>query len=499
MAADGPERRSPPRRGAAAPLKGASKVRDSYESPLTERWGSSEMSAIFSPDRKFRAWRALWIALARCEQSLGLPIADAQIAEMQKYRDDINYADAEAREKETFHDVMSHVWAYGLQCPKAKPIIHLGATSAYVGDNTDLMLMRDALALLGGRVTAVVSALADFAAKHRATPTLAFTHFQPAQLTTIGKRATLWIQDLLFDLASIERLKRDMPFLGAKGTTGTQASFLALFEGDRAKVKALDRMVANEMGFHKLLDVSGQTYPRKIDYMVLSALSGLAQSAAKFANDLRLLSHLQEIEEPFGSKQIGSSAMAYKRNPIRAERMVSLARHVMSLAANGAHTAANQWFERTLDDSANRRIAIPEAFIAADVILGTFHYVASGLVVNDFVIAAHVRNELPFMATENILMAAVKAGGDRQELHEIIRAASHEAAATVKAGGENNLLERLRSKVEFKPVASKFDGIADPALFTGMSAEQVDDYLSRIVRPLLSTRTALPPKEAPSV
>jgi adenylosuccinate lyase len=457
------------------------------------------MSAIFSPDRKFRTWRTLWIALARSEKSLGLPITGAQIAEMESCRDDINYADAEAREKETFHDVMSHVWAYGLQCPKAKPIIHLGATSAYVGDNTDLLLMRDALALLAGRITAVVSSLADFAAKHRATATLAFTHFQPAQLTTVGKRATLWIQDLLFDLALVERLQRDMPFLGAKGTTGTQASFLALFEGDRAKVKALDRMVANEMGFHKLLDVSGQTYPRKIDYMVLSALSGLAQSAAKFANDLRLLSHLQEIEEPFGSKQIGSSAMAYKRNPMRTERMVSLARHVVSLAANAAHTASNQWFERTLDDSANRRIAIPEGFIASDVILSAYHYVASGLVVNDEVIAAHVRRELPFMATENILMAAVKAGGDRQELHEIIRARSLEAAAAVKSGGENNLLERLRARHEFESVVSKFGELAEPARFTGMSAEQVDDYLSKVVRPLLSTRAALPPKEAPSV
>jgi len=457
------------------------------------------MSEIFSPDRKFRTWRALWIALARSEKALGLPVTGEQIAEMEKSRDDINYDDAEARERETFHDVMSHVYAYGLQCPKAKPIIHLGATSAYVGDNADLIVIRNALRLVAGRIAALVAALADFAGEHRSMPTLAFTHFQPAQLTTVGKRACLWVQDLLFDLDTIDRIAREMPFLGAKGTTGTQASFLALFDGDAGKVVELDRLVAEEMSFERLLDVSGQTYPRKIDYAVLAALSGVAQSAAKFSNDLRLLAHLQEVEEPFGEKQVGSSAMAYKRNPIRAERVVGLARHVITLAANAAHTAANQWFERTLDDSSNRRITIPEAFLAVDVILTTCHYVASGLAVNPDVIAAHVRRELPFMATEDILMEAVKAGGDRQQLHELIRRASHEAAARVKSGGENDLLERLTGIREFTSVAGKFQAIADPAKFTGMSAVQVESFLSKVVRPGLKRHTPMPPDEPPAV
>lgn len=474
-------------------------MRDSYESPFTTRWASKEMSRIFSPDRKFRTWRALWIALARAEKTLGLAITDEQIAEMVRWRDEINYADAEARERETFHDVMSHVHAYGLQAKTARPIIHLGATSAYVGDNTDLILMRDALALVEARLTAVMSAMADFSGKYRATPTLAFTHFQPAQLTTVGKRAALWLQDLMFDLDAVKRLRRELPFLGAKGTTGTQASFLQLFDGDSEKVKALDRAVADEMGFERLLDVSGQTYPRKLDYTVLAVLSGIAQSASKFANDLRLLAHLQEIEEPFGKSQIGSSAMAYKRNPLRSERIVGIARHVMSLAADPAHTAASQWFERTLDDSANRRISIPEGFLGVDVILSAYHYLAAGLVVNEEVIAAHVRRELPFMATENILMEAVKAGGDRQALHEVIREASHQAAARVKAGGANDLLERLAEVPEFARVKGTFAQIADPARFIGRSAEQVDEFVGGVIRPLLASSAPPAPLERPSV
>ena len=485
--------------GASDTLLRGDVVRNVYENPLTERWGSKEISEIFSPDRKFRTWRALWIALAESQKALGLKITAGQISEMKKFRDRINYREAQAREKETFHDVMSHVWAYGLQCPKAKPIIHLGATSAYVGDNTDLVLLREALRIIAGRIAAVAAALAKFAKRYRALPTLAFTHFQPAQLTTVGKRATLWIQDLLFDIDEVDRLAREMPFLGVKGTTGTQASFLALFDGDDRKVEALDRMVAREMGFARSIDVSGQTYPRKIDYFVLSALSGVAQSASKFATDLRLLAHLQEVEEPFGKKQIGSSAMAYKRNPMQSERVVSLARHVMSLAANAAHTAAGQWFERTLDDSANRRITIPEAFLAVDVILSTCHYIAAGLVVNEDVIASHVARELPFMATENILMEAVKAGGDRQELHEVIRQASHEAARKVKSGGENDLLARLAAGPEFAAVTGRLEEIIRPERFTGRSAKQVDAFLAGRVRAALRKHKPMPPGERPPV
>ena len=474
-------------------------MRNEYENPLVSRWGSREMSEIFSPDRKFRTWRRLWIALAKAEKSLGLPITDEQIAELERFRDDVNYAEAEAREKETRHDVMAHVWAYGQQAPKAKPIIHLGATSAYVGDNTDLIVMREALSLIEKRIASTVKALSEFAMRYRALPTLAFTHFQPAQLTTVGKRACLWLQDLMFDLDNVSRLKAEMPFLGVKGTTGTQASFVALFNGDSAKVKALDRLVAKEMGFEKVLEVSGQTYPRKIDWFVLAAISGVAQSAAKFANDLRLLQHLQEVEEPFGKKQIGSSAMAYKRNPMQSERMVSLSRFVMNLAGNASDTAANQWFERTLDDSANRRLSIPEAFMASDVVLSTYHFVASGLVVNEQVIAAHVERELPFMATENILMEAVKAGGDRQELHEAIRKASHEAAARVKEGGENDLLTRLAANKDFGAVAKRFGEIADPAKFVGRSAEQVDEYVGGTVAKVLGRLGDVAAPQAPEV
>lgn len=472
---------------------------DAYQNPLVARWGAKEMAAIFSDDRKFSTWRALWIALAQAEKELGLAITREQIDEMKRFRDDINYADAQARERETFHDVMSHVYAYGLQCPKARPIIHLGATSVYVGDNTDLILMRDALELVAGRIAAVVSALSDFAGKFRALPTLAFTHLQPAQLTTVGKRACLWIQDLLLDLAEVERLKRELPFLGAKGTTGTQASFLALFEGDHEKVKALDRMVAGEMGFDRLLDVSGQTYTRKIDYMVLSALSGVAQSASKFSCDLRLLAHMKEIEEPFGKKQIGSSAMAYKRNPLRSERITGLCRYVISMAANPAHTAATQWLERTLDDSGNRRLAIPEAFLAVDVILRTYHYVGAGLVVNEEMIAANVARELPFMATENILMAAVKAGGDRQEIHELIRVESHKAAAKVKTGGRNDLLANLGSKLEAAGIKIPFDRMSEASSYVGRSPEQVDEFLDGPVAERLSAYGRPSGPEQPTV
>jgi adenylosuccinate lyase len=457
------------------------------------------MSAVFSPDRKFRTWRTLWIALAKAQKKLGLPITDEQIAEMEKFRDQINYKDAEEREARTFHDVMSHVYAFGLQCPKAKPIIHLGATSVYVGDNADLILMREALNQVASKTAAVVSTFADFAVKYKGLPTLAFTHFQPAQLTTVGKRACLWMQDFLLDLGEVERIAQSMPFLGAKGTTGTQASFLALFEGDHEKVKELDRTVAEEMGFDNLLPVSGQTYPRKIDYMVLSALSGVAQSASKFACDLRLLAHLKELEEPFGKGQIGSSAMAYKRNPMRSERINSLARYVISLAANPAQTAATQWFERTLDDSANKRLSVPQAFIATDVILSACHYIAAGLVVNEDVIGAHVRRELPFMASENVLMEAVKAGGDRQELHEEIRVASHRAAARVKAGGENDLLETLSEILDRFGLSAKFAGISDASKYTGRSAEQVDEYTGGEVRGRLSSYGAAGEPETPKV
>ena len=473
-------------------------MRDEYENPLVARWGAGEMSENFSSDRKFRTWRSLWIALAKAQRRLGLEISEEQISQMEKFRDEINYADAEARERETFHDVMSHVYAYGLQCPKARPIIHLGATSAYVGDNTDLVLMRRGLRLLSRRVAAVVSALSDFAREHRARPTLAFTHFQPAQLTTVGKRACLWIQDILFDLAELERLASQLPFLGAKGTTGTQASFLRLFEGDSQKVKELDRLVAGEMGFDRLIEVSGQTYPRKLDYMVLSALSGVAQSASKFAGDLRLLQHLGEVEEPFGKSQIGSSAMAYKRNPMRSERISSLSRYVVNMAANPAHTAAAQWFERTLDDSANRRLSIPEAFMAAEVILSTWHYVASGLVANEKVIERRVRAHLPFMATENILMDAVKAGGDRQELHELIRRESHAAAEKVNEGGENDLFDRLAAHEEFSRIVEKY-AEADPVEFTGRSGEQVEEFLEGTVAEKLGKYGDLAGPEAPEV
>jgi len=394
---------------------------DRYQSPLAERYASKEMQYIFSPDKKFRTWRKLWIALAESEKELGLNITDEQISELEAHKDDINYEDAKAREKEVRHDVMSHVYAYGLQCPKAKGIIHLGATSCYVGDNTDIIIMKEGLVLVRKKLLNVVNELAKFSDQYKALPTLAFTHFQPAQPTTVGKRATLWLSELLLDLEDLDHVIDTIKLLGSKGTTGTQASFLELFDGDHDKIRKIDKMIANKMGFEDCYAVSGQTYSRKVDTKVLNVLAGIAASAHKFSNDIRLLQHLKEIEEPFEKSQIGSSAMAYKRNPMRSERIASLANYVMVDALNPAITSATQWFERTLDDSANKRISVPEAYLAVDGILDLYLNVVDGLVVYDKVITKRLMSELPFMATENIMMDAVKAGGDRQELHEKIR------------------------------------------------------------------------------
>jgi len=457
---------------------------DVFRDPVVERYASDEMSATFSARKKFSTWRRLWVALARAEQKLGLDITDDQIVEMEKFVDEVNFAEAEAREREVRHDVMAHVHAYGLQARKARPIIHLGATSCYVGDNADLILMRDALTIIRRRLVNVIDRLSAFAIEHRDLPTLGFTHYQPAQLTTVGKRASLWVQDLMMDLEDVTRRLSGLRFRGVKGTTGTQASFLALFEGDAGKVKKLEELVAAEMGFEACFDVTGQTYPRKLDAQVLSALSGIAQSAHKFANDLRLLSNLREIEEPFDEKQIGSSAMAYKRNPRRAELITALARHVMVLAADPAFTAASQWLERTLDDSANRRIAIPGAFLATDGMLRVLLNVVSGLVVNGGVIRRRIEQELPFIATENILMAAVKAGGDRQELHETIRRHSHAAARQMKeTGSENDLLARLKKDKAFAAV--DLDATLEPSRYVGLAPRQTEDYIGGVVRPAL--------------
>ncbi|HIS05921.1 MAG TPA: adenylosuccinate lyase, partial [Candidatus Fimenecus stercoravium] len=424
--------------------------KDVYESPLNSRYASREMKYIFSPDFKFRTWRKLWIALAESEQELGLPITDEQIAELKAHADDINYDVAEKREREVRHDVMSHVYAYGVQCPKAKGIIHLGATSCYVGDNTDVIIMTEGLKLIRKKMVNLIDRLAKFADEYKTMPCLAFTHFQPAQPTTVGKRASLWLMDLLMDFSALEFQLSQMRLLGSKGTTGTQASFMELFEGDTEKVVALDRKIAEKMGFSSVFPVSGQTYPRKLDSQVLFVLSGVAQSAHKFSNDLRLLQHLKEIEEPFEAHQIGSSAMAYKRNPMRSERIASLARYVIADATNPAVTAATQWFERTLDDSANKRISIPEAFLATDAILELYINIVSGLVVYPKMIEKRLNDELPFMATENILMAAVKKGGDRQELHERIRQHSMAAGKVVKVEGKpNDLLERIAADPAF--------------------------------------------------
>lgn len=461
-------------------------MHNTYETPLNSRYASAEMQYIFSPDKKFKTWRKLWIALAEAEKELGLPISEEQIEELRKYKDDINFDVAREREKLVRHDVMSHVYAYGVQCPKAKPIIHLGATSCYVGDNTDIILMHEALILVRKRLVSVIAALADFAEKYKDLPTMGFTHFQPAQLTTVGKRACLWIQDLMMDLDEIDDVLRAIKPLGSKGTTGTQASFLELFRGDNEKVKMLDKKIAEKMGFDSAFAVSGQTYPRKLDSRVLNVLSSIAQSAYKFGNDLRLLQNLKEIEEPFEKNQIGSSAMAYKRNPMRSERICSLSRYVISSALNPAITASTQWFERTLDDSANKRICVPESFLAVDAVLKIYLNVASGLVVYDKVIHQRIMRELPFMATENIMMNAVLKGGDRQELHEKIRRHSMAAGAVVKEqGGECDLLQRIADDPSFGLSLDELQGIMNPADYVGRAPAQTMEYLSETVHPTL--------------
>ena len=462
---------------------------DQYESPLSSRYASEEMLYLFSPDMKFRTWRKLWIALAKAEKELGLPITQEQIDELVAFQDDVNYEVAKAREKEVRHDVMSHVYAYGEQCPKAKPIIHLGATSCYVGDNTDVIIMDRALKLIRKRLVSVIHALADFAGRYKDMPTLGFTHYQPAQLTTVGKRATLWLNELLMDLDEVEYRIARLKLLGSKGTTGTQASFLELFDGDHEKVKRLEELIAQEVGFgaEQVVPVSGQTYSRKADAQILSTLSGIAQSASKFATDLRLLSNLKEMEEPFEGKQIGSSAMPYKRNPMRSERICSLARYVMCDALNPAVTASCQWFERTLDDSANKRISVSEAFLATDAILKIYLNIASGLVVYPKVIEKRVMSELPFMATENIMMGAVKKGGDRQELHERIRTHSLAAGKRVKEQGlENDLIARIADDPVFGMSLGEIQEHLNPATFTGRSAQQVEEFLAQHVAPVLN-------------
>lgn len=457
-----------------------------YTSSLSERYPSKEMQYLFSPEMKFRTWRKLWIALAETEQELGLPITDEQIAELKAAADDINYDEAKAREKIVRHDVMSHVYAYGLQCPKAKGIIHLGATSCYVGDNTDLIIMTEGLKLIRKKLINVIANLSDFAEKHKALPTLGFTHFQPAQPTTVGKRATLWLHDLLLDLENLDFVLDSMKLLGSKGTTGTQASFLELFDGDLEKVKQLDGMIAEKMGFSGCYPVSGQTYSRKVDTRVLNVLSGIAQSAHKFSNDIRLLQHLKEIEEPFEKNQIGSSAMAYKRNPMRSERIAALANFVISGVMNPAITASTQWFERTLDDSANKRLSISEAFLAADGILEIYMNITSGLVVYPKVIRARLMSELPFMATENIMMDAVKLGGDRQVLHEKIREHSMAAGKRVKEeGADNDLLDRIAADPAFNMTKEQLLALMKPENFTGCAESQTERFLKEWVKPVL--------------
>ena len=459
---------------------------DRYVSPLSERYASSEMQYIFSPDMKFRTWRKLWIALAETEKELGLPITEEQIEELKAHADDINYEVAKEREKIVRHDVMSHVYAYGQQCPKAKGIIHLGATSCYVGDNTDMIIMSEALKLVRTKLINVIAELADFAKSNKDLPTLAFTHFQPAQPTTVGKRATLWMQEFLMDLEDLEYVLGSLKLLGSKGTTGTQASFLELFDGDQETIDKIDPMIAKKMGFKECYPVSGQTYSRKVDTRVLNVLAGIAASAHKFSNDIRLLQHLKEVEEPFEKNQIGSSAMAYKRNPMRSERIASLSRYVMIDALNPAITSATQWFERTLDDSANKRLSIPEGFLAIDGILDLCLNVVDGLVVYPKVIEKRLMSELPFMATENIMMDAVKAGGDRQELHERIRELSMEAGRNVKEKGmDNNLLELIAADPAFGLSIEELKETMDPSKYTGRAAYQVDHFLAEVVAPVL--------------
>ena len=461
-------------------------MRDLYSSPLNSRYASKEMSYIFSDDMKFSTWRKLWVALAEGEKELGLDISEEQINELKENIYNINYEEATKREKEVRHDVMSHVYAYGLQCPNAKGIIHLGATSCYVGDNTDIIIMKNALELVREKIVAILYHLSNFAMKYKDMPTLGFTHFQPAQLTTVGKRATLYMQDLVMDLENIDFVISNLKLRGVKGTTGTQASFMALFNGDHEKVKALDKIVAEKMGFEKSFGVTGQTYPRKLDSIVLNTLSEIAQSAYKFSNDLRLLQNLKEVEEPFEKHQIGSSAMAYKRNPMRSERMGALARYVIVDALNPAITASTQWFERTLDDSANKRISVAEGFLALDGVLNLYINIAENMVVYDKVIAAHVNNELPFMATENIIMASVKKGGDRQELHERVRIHSMAAAQRVKGEGlDNDLIQRIKNDPTFNLSSEEIDQIINPRDFVGRAPEQVVEFIDEYVKPVL--------------
>ena len=459
---------------------------DRYVSPLSERYASREMQYIFSPDKKFRTWRRLWIALAETEKELGLNITDEQIEEMKSHADDINFEVAKEREKVVRHDVMSHVYAYGVQCPKAKGIIHLGATSCYVGDNTDIIIMAEALKLVRTKLVNVIAELAKFAEEQKNQPTLAFTHFQPAQPTTVGKRATLWMQEFEMDLEDLEYVLGSLKLLGSKGTTGTQASFLELFDGDQETIDKIDPMIAEKMGFKACYPVSGQTYSRKVDTRVLNVLAGIAASAHKFSNDIRLLQHLKEIEEPFEKTQIGSSAMAYKRNPMRSERIASLSRYVMIDALNPAITSATQWFERTLDDSANKRLSIPEGFLAIDGILDLCLNVVDGLVVYPKVIEKHMMAELPFMATENIMMDAVKAGGDRQELHERIRELSMEAGRTVKVEGkDNDLLERIAADPAFNLTIEELRKSMEPSRYVGRAKEQTTAFIEKTVQPVL--------------
>ena len=461
-----------------------------YESPLSSRYASDEMQYIFSPDKKFSTWRKLWVALARAEMELGLPVTQEQIQEMEAHLTDIDYDLAAQKEKELRHDVMAHIHTFGTLCPKAMPIIHLGATSCYVGDNTDVIIMREGLELIRDKLVRVLSNLSQFALKYKALPTLGFTHFQAAQLVTVGKRATLWMNELLMDLEEIEYRIANLKLLGCKGTTGTQASFLELFEGDHEKCKELDRRIAKEMGFEASVPVSGQTYSRKVDSAIVSTLSGIAQSASKFATDVRLLCHLKEVEEPFESKQIGSSAMPYKRNPMRCERICALARYVMADVMNPTFTAATQWFERTLDDSANKRISVPEAFLAVDAILNIYENVSAGLVVHEKVIEKHILEELPFMASENIMMDAVKKGGDRQELHERIRVHALEAGRNVKdLGLNNNLIDLIAEDPLFGMSREELVAHMEPSRYIGRCPQQVEDFIAECITPVLGAHS----------
>ena len=460
--------------------------KDNYISPLSTRYASAEMQFVFSENFKFRTWRRLWISLAKAEQKLGLNISDEQIAELEAFKDDINYEVAEAREKVVRHDVMSHVYAYGKQCPKAEPIIHLGATSCYVGDNTDVIILREASEIVLKKAAQVVKNLSEFAEKYKAMPALAYTHLQPAQLTTVGKRATLWINELVMDIENLQFQIDNLKLLGSKGTTGTQASFMELFDGDEEKIKRMEQLIAEDMGFKACVPVSGQTYSRKVDSYFLSALSGFAQSAYKFANDLRILQSFEEMEEPFEKNQIGSSAMPYKRNPMRSERICALARYVIIDALNPGFTSATQWFERTLDDSANKRLSVAEAFLAVDAILNIYMNVSSNLVVYEKVVTRRVMEKLPFMATENIMMESVKRGGDRQELHEIIRVHSHAAAAKVKLeGGQNDLIDRIAEDERIPLTKEEILSQLDPKKYIGRSVSQVEEFIREVSTPVI--------------